>query len=73
MKGGCARSHRLPFRAGQPVLFEKRRTLRGLHFQGPPEAQAKLVSVLRGRIFDSRSMCAADRRLRQARGGGIVG
>jgi len=27
-------------------------TLRGLHFQGPPEAQAKLVSVLRGRIFD---------------------
>jgi dTDP-4-dehydrorhamnose 3,5-epimerase len=27
-------------------------TLRGLHFQAPPAAQAKLVSVLRGRILD---------------------
>ena len=27
-------------------------TLRGLHFQRPPFAQAKLVSVLRGRILD---------------------
>jgi dTDP-4-dehydrorhamnose 3,5-epimerase len=27
-------------------------TLRGLHFQRPPAAQAKLVSVLRGRILD---------------------
>src|SRR4249920_289752 len=27
-------------------------TLRGLHFQCPPAAQAKLVSVVRGRIFD---------------------
>lgn len=27
-------------------------TLRGLHFQLPPVAQAKLVSVLRGRILD---------------------
>ena len=27
-------------------------TLRGLHFQVPPAAQAKLVSVLRGRILD---------------------
>jgi dTDP-4-dehydrorhamnose 3,5-epimerase len=27
-------------------------TLRGLHFQCPPAAQAKLVSVLRGRILD---------------------
>jgi dTDP-4-dehydrorhamnose 3,5-epimerase len=27
-------------------------TLRGLHFQSPPAAQAKLVSVLRGRILD---------------------
>jgi dTDP-4-dehydrorhamnose 3,5-epimerase len=27
-------------------------TLRGLHFQRPPSAQAKLVRCLRGRIFD---------------------
>ena len=27
-------------------------TIRGLHFQSPPHAQAKLVSVQRGRIFD---------------------
>jgi dTDP-4-dehydrorhamnose 3,5-epimerase len=27
-------------------------TVRGLHFQTPPHAQAKLVSVLRGAIFD---------------------
>src|SRR5262245_52955768 len=27
-------------------------TLRGLHFQLPPAAQAKLVAVLRGRILD---------------------
>jgi dTDP-4-dehydrorhamnose 3,5-epimerase len=30
----------------------QRGTLRGLHFQRPPEAQAKLIRVLRGRIFD---------------------
>ena len=29
-----------------------RGTLRGLHFQAPPHAQGKLVSVVRGRIFD---------------------
>lgn len=27
-------------------------TLRGLHFQAPPHAQAKLVRCVRGRIFD---------------------
>jgi dTDP-4-dehydrorhamnose 3,5-epimerase len=27
-------------------------TVRGLHFQKPPDAQAKLVGVLKGRIFD---------------------
>ncbi|WP_123905482.1 dTDP-4-dehydrorhamnose 3,5-epimerase [Sphingobium cloacae] len=27
-------------------------TLRGLHFQAPPHAQAKLVRCIRGRIFD---------------------
>ena len=29
-----------------------RGTLRGLHFQRPPEPQAKLVRVIKGRIFD---------------------
>ncbi len=29
-----------------------RDTLRGLHFQAPPHAQGKLVSALRGRVFD---------------------
>ena len=28
-------------------------TLRGLHFQAPPHAQAKLVEVLSGKIFDA--------------------
>jgi dTDP-4-dehydrorhamnose 3,5-epimerase len=27
-------------------------TLRGMHFQGPPAAQAKLVRCIRGQIFD---------------------
>lgn len=27
--------------------------LRGLHYQAPPHAQAKLIRVLRGRIFDA--------------------
>jgi len=33
-------------------LSAPRGTVRGLHFQKPPHAQAKLVSVLRGRILD---------------------
>jgi dTDP-4-dehydrorhamnose 3,5-epimerase len=33
-------------------LSKRALTLRGLHFQVPPTAQAKLVSVLRGRILD---------------------
>src|SRR6266567_1408973 len=33
-------------------LSEHRGTVRGFHFQYPPEPQAKLVSVLKGAIFD---------------------
>jgi dTDP-4-dehydrorhamnose 3,5-epimerase len=33
-------------------LSTRRGTIRGLHFQAPPFAQAKLVSVVRGAIFD---------------------
>jgi dTDP-4-dehydrorhamnose 3,5-epimerase len=33
-------------------LSEKRGTIRGLHFQTPPHAQAKLIRVLAGSIFD---------------------
>jgi len=33
-------------------LSRARGTLRGLHFQTPPMAQAKLVRVTRGRVFD---------------------
>ena len=34
------------------AMSKQRNTLRGLHFQAPPMAQAKLVRVLHGRIFD---------------------
>ncbi len=34
------------------VLSAKAWTVRGLHFQTPPHAQAKLVGVLRGAAFD---------------------
>jgi dTDP-4-dehydrorhamnose 3,5-epimerase len=34
------------------ALSRKRGTIRGLHFQGPPHAQAKLVRVLSGAILD---------------------
>lgn len=29
-----------------------RGTVRGLHYQGPPQADAKIVTCLRGRVFD---------------------
>lgn len=34
------------------ALSNERHVLRGLHFQAPPHAQAKLVRVSRGAIFD---------------------
>ena len=45
-------------RAGLPSFVQdnesrsSRHTLRGLHFQRPPEAQAKLIRVTEGEIFD---------------------
>lgn len=33
-------------------LSRRRGTVRGLHFQAPPQAQAKLVRVLRGAVLD---------------------
>ncbi|PWR20799.1 dTDP-4-dehydrorhamnose 3,5-epimerase family protein [Zavarzinia compransoris] len=42
------------FRPAQVNLSRNtaRHTLRGLHYQDPPRAEAKLVRVTRGRIFD---------------------
>ncbi len=34
------------------ISFSQKGVLRGLHFQHPPKAQGKLVTCLRGRIFD---------------------
>lgn len=34
------------------TLTRKRGAVRGLHFQHPPHAEVKLVSVLRGEVFD---------------------
>lgn len=31
----------------------KRHTLRGLHFQSPPHAEAKLIACVNGRVFDA--------------------
>jgi dTDP-4-dehydrorhamnose 3,5-epimerase len=47
-------------RLGMPAMFMQDNqalsrepgTIRGLHYQAPPHAQAKLVRVLRGAIFD---------------------
>jgi dTDP-4-dehydrorhamnose 3,5-epimerase len=41
-----------PFIQDNHVRSEEKGVLRGLHFQLPPQAQTKLVSVVRGAIFD---------------------
>lgn len=43
-----------PFSPAQTSLSRNTRayTLRGLHFEGPPRGEAKLVRVVRGRVFD---------------------
>ena len=47
-------AHAIPFTSTQLNLSEnlKRCTLRGLHFQEAPHAEAKLIHVIRGRAFD---------------------
>jgi dTDP-4-dehydrorhamnose 3,5-epimerase len=47
-------AHGVPFDCVQDNLSLSARsgTVRGLHFQAPPSEQTKLVSVLRGAIFD---------------------
>lgn len=53
----CAREL-APFTQGRPIiqinrtLTRGRGTVRGLHFQHPPHAETKLVSCLRGAVFD---------------------
>ena len=44
----------IDFRPVQTSLShnDRRHTLRGLHFQAPPRAEAKLVRAVRGRVFD---------------------
>lgn len=44
---------RLPgFRQINRTLTDKAGTVRGMHFQHPPAAEVKLVTCLRGRVFD---------------------
>jgi dTDP-4-dehydrorhamnose 3,5-epimerase len=38
--------------AGQPVAQPACHTLRGMHFQAPPDAETKLVRAVRGRAYD---------------------
>src|SRR5476651_683906 len=43
---------RATFIQDNQVLSVERGTIRGLHFQRPPWAQAKLIRVLKGAIYD---------------------
>ena len=62
-----------PFVQDNQSYSQRAGTLRGLHFQAPPFAQAKLISVLRGRIYDVRRCAPRLADLRQICVGGIVG
>jgi dTDP-4-dehydrorhamnose 3,5-epimerase len=42
----------MPFVQDNHSLSVQRGTVRGLHFQKPPHAQAKLVRVIRGAVYD---------------------
>lgn len=46
------KKHRLPAFVQQSQSLSHQGVVRGLHFQKPPHAQAKLVRVLKGRILD---------------------
>lgn len=48
----AALGRRLDFVQDNQTLSRPANVLRGLHFQAPPHAQAKLIRVVRGRIFD---------------------
>ncbi|CTQ54750.1 dTDP-4-dehydrorhamnose 3,5-epimerase [Roseibium album] len=41
-----------PIRQINRSFTRRQGTIRGLHFQHPPQAETKLVSCLRGRVFD---------------------
>ena len=51
-RSGCARWGSPRFVQDNQSSSKRTSILRGLHFQLPPRAQAKLVSVVRGRILD---------------------
>lgn len=54
----CAEELRTLLPPSQPIvqinrtLTEQRGTVRGMHFQYPPHAEVKIVSCLRGEVFD---------------------
>ncbi len=51
-KWACAAGLNAEFVQDNQALSRKRGTVRALHFQVPPKAQAKLVHVLKGGIYD---------------------
>jgi dTDP-4-dehydrorhamnose 3,5-epimerase len=52
-KGETFKKHHINYSFVQENLsFSKKGVIRGLHFQLPPYAQAKLVTVLKGKVLD---------------------